>query len=121
MPWIAYVATCSAHAYWLDSGEFVAVSVRLDISHPPGHPLSALYGKFWSLLPIGALPLRVAVGQAAASALACVMACRACLALLRRLDVPEPLACAEAATPKISALAAIVVRIFFISSKRLRG
>lgn len=83
-PFIAYVLTCSAHAYWLDSGEFVAAAVRLDIAHPPGHPLTQLYGKAWSLVPLGPLPLRVAIGQAFATALACALSCVACAAVLRR-------------------------------------
>jgi hypothetical protein len=87
VPWIAYVFTCSAHAYWLDSGEFVAAAVRLDIAHPPGHPLTALYGKAWSLVPLGPLPLRIAIGQAFATALACVLACLASEAILRRQGV----------------------------------
>lgn len=89
VPWIAYVLSCSAHAYWLDSGEFVAATVRLDISHPPGHPLTELYGKAFSLLPLGSLPFRVAIGQAFASALACALACRASAHVLNLQRVPR--------------------------------
>jgi Protein of unknown function (DUF2723) len=91
VPFIAYVLTCSAHAYWLDSGEFVAAAVRLDIAHPPGHPLTQLYGKAWSLLPLGPLPLRVALGQAFATALACALQCLACAAVLRRTGLAPAL------------------------------
>jgi hypothetical protein len=91
VPWIAYVLSCSAHAYWLDSGEFVAAAVRLDISHPPGHPLTELYGKAVTLLPFGSLPFRVAIGQAFATALACVFACRATAAVLKLQGVPNVL------------------------------
>jgi hypothetical protein len=89
VPWIAYVLSASGHAYWLDSGEFVAASVRLDIAHPPGHPLTELYGKLFTLLPIGSLPLRVAVGQAAATAIACAILCRATAAVLKLQAVRE--------------------------------
>jgi Protein of unknown function (DUF2723) len=89
VPWIAYVLSSSGHGYWLDSGEFVAAAVRLDISHPPGHPLTELYGKAFTLLPLGSLPLRVAIGQAFATALACVFACRATGAVLKLQGVPE--------------------------------
>jgi hypothetical protein len=88
VPCIAYIITASAYAYWLDSGEFVAAAVQLDIAHPPGHPLSALYGKLMSLLPIGSLSFRVALGQALATAAASALHCRANAAALRgmRLD-----------------------------------
>jgi hypothetical protein len=88
VPCIAYIVTASAYAYWLDSGEFVAAAVQLDIAHPPGHPLSALYGKLLSLVPLGSLSFRVALGQAIATALACALCCRANAAALRgmRLD-----------------------------------
>jgi hypothetical protein len=89
VPWIAYVLSCSGHAYWLDSGEFVAASVRLDISHPPGHPLTELYGKAFSFLPFGSLPLRIAIGQAFATALACVFVCLASAQVLALQRVPE--------------------------------
>ena len=83
--------SCSGQSYWLDSGEFVAAAVRLDISHPPGHPLTELYGKLFTLIPIGSLPFRVAAGQACATALACVFQCRATAAVLERQGVAPPL------------------------------
>lgn len=88
VPCIAYILTASGYAYWLDSGEFVAAAVQLDIAHPPGHPLSALYGKLLSLLPLGSLSFRVALGQCLATAAASALHCRANAALLRglRLD-----------------------------------
>jgi hypothetical protein len=86
---VAYVVTLSGYAYWLDSGEFVAAAVQLDIAHPPGHPLSALFGSALCLLPLGSLSFRVALGQALASALASVLVCRASAAALRCMDLPE--------------------------------
>jgi hypothetical protein len=80
LPLAAYLCTLSGHGYWLDGGEFVAAAVNLDIAHPPGHPLAALYGKLWSLLPLGPLPYRVALGQAVAGALAAGLLFRACRA-----------------------------------------
>lgn len=70
VPLVAYLATASGHGYWLDAGEFVAASQQLDIAHPPGHPLTALYGKLFALLPLGPLAFRIALGQAVAAALA---------------------------------------------------
>ena len=87
VPCIAYIMTASAYAYWLDSGEFVAAAVQLDIAHPPGHPLSALYGKLFSLVPLGSLSFRVALGQAIATSLACALCCRANAAALRGMQL----------------------------------
>jgi len=87
VPCIAYIMTASAYAYWLDSGEFVAAAVQLDIAHPPGHPLSALYGKLLSLIPLGSLSFRVAIGQAIATAVACALCCRANAAALRGMQL----------------------------------
>lgn len=89
MPCIAYIITASGHAYWLDSGELVAASVLLDISHPPGHPLSALYGKLVSLLPFGSLSFRVALGQAFATAAAGAAHCCANAAALRGMRLGD--------------------------------
>lgn len=87
VPCIAYIITASAYAYWLDSGEFVAAAVSLDIAHPPGHPLSALYGKLLSLVPVGSLSFRVALGQALATAAAALLHCRANAAALRGMSL----------------------------------
>jgi hypothetical protein len=72
VPLLFYVATASAHGYWLDGGEFVAASVELGIAHPPGHPLAALLGRLFALLPVGPLAFRVALASAAMAAAACV-------------------------------------------------
>jgi hypothetical protein len=81
-PWLAgivplciYVWTTGANSYWLDSGEFTATSVYLDIAHPPGHPITALWGRLFTLLPLGPLPFRVAFGQGVAAALALAFSC----------------------------------------------
>jgi hypothetical protein len=70
VPLVTYLGTASLASYWLDSGEFVAGAVWLDIVHPPGHPLAALWSKAMTLLPLGSLAARVAWGQAFAAALA---------------------------------------------------
>jgi hypothetical protein len=70
LPLLIYVWTAAGHGYWLDSAEFTAAATQLDISHPPGHPLFALWSKPFTWLPIGPLPFRVAVGQAVAAAIA---------------------------------------------------
>jgi hypothetical protein len=70
LPLAYYLATASAHGYWLDGGEFVAVARDLSISHPPGHPLNAIVGAFFALLPVGPLAYRVAVSSAVAASVA---------------------------------------------------
>lgn len=70
VPFAAYLATASAHDYWLDGGELTAQAIHLDIAHPPGHPLAGLLGKLFTLIPLGPLSVRVALAQAACAALA---------------------------------------------------
>ncbi len=77
VPLALYVATAGGESYWLDSPEFVAAAIDLDIPHPPGHPLASLWGKLFTLLPFGPLPFRVALSQAFASAVALACAQRA--------------------------------------------
>ncbi len=77
LPFALYVFTAGGESYWLDSPEFVAAAIDLDIPHPPGHPLASLWGKLFSLLPVGPLPFRVALSQAFATAVALACAQRA--------------------------------------------
>ena len=72
-PLLAYLSTVGGSGYLLDAGELVAASVALDIAHPPGEPLSALYGKLLCFLPLGSLSFRVALGQALAASAACAL------------------------------------------------
>lgn len=77
LPFALYAFSAGGTAYWLDSAEFTAAAIDLDIPHPPGHPLASLWGKLFTLLPLGPLPFRVALGQAVACALALACAQRA--------------------------------------------
>lgn len=70
VPLVAFIATASVHDYWLDGGELTAQAVNLDIAHPPGHPMAGLLGKLMTLIPLGPLTLRVALGQALCAAVA---------------------------------------------------
>ncbi|MFM2416135.1 MAG: hypothetical protein RL385_858 [Pseudomonadota bacterium] len=72
-PFLVFTWSASGVPYWLDSGEFTAAAVDLDISHPPGHPVAALWSGFFCLLPVGSLAFRVSLSQAVAGA------CCACL------------------------------------------
>src|SRR5205823_4027449 len=65
-----YVACAVPTLYWLDSSEFAAAAWTLGNAHPPGHPLAALWGRLLVMLPLGSIGFRVAIGQAAAGALA---------------------------------------------------
>ncbi|HMJ71697.1 MAG TPA: DUF2723 domain-containing protein [Cyclobacteriaceae bacterium] len=47
--WITFEETAS---YW-DCGEFIAVSYKLEVSHPPGAPLFMLVGRVFSFLAMG--------------------------------------------------------------------
>ncbi len=47
--WITMERTAS---YW-DCGEFIAVSYKLEVPHPPGAPLFLLIGRLFSFLALG--------------------------------------------------------------------
>jgi hypothetical protein len=80
-----YALACAPAAYLLDSGELAAAAFGLGIAHPPGEPLAALWGKLFSLLPLGSVAFRVALGQAAAGALAVMLLFRLALRSFSRL------------------------------------
>lgn len=70
VPFVLYAFTAGGHSFWLDSAEFTAAAVDLDIAHPPGHPVASLWGRAFALLPVGPLPYRAAVAQGLAAAIA---------------------------------------------------
>jgi hypothetical protein len=76
-----YALACAPTPYLLDSGELAAAAFGLGIAHPPGEPLAALWGKLFSLLPVGSVAFRVGLGQAVAGALAAVLLFRLALAV----------------------------------------
>ncbi|QQR90742.1 MAG: DUF2723 domain-containing protein [Myxococcales bacterium] len=74
LPFVAFLWHASAYGYWLDGAEFVAVSWKLGIAHPPGHPLAALCGNLFRFLPFGPIALRIAWASAFfAAASACFL------------------------------------------------
>jgi len=87
VPLACYLATASPFGYWFDSGEFVAASVELGISHPPGHPLAALVGSVATMVPLGPIPLRIALVSAVLTAFAAGFLFRAIETTLRALGV----------------------------------
>jgi len=91
VPLACYLATASAHGYWLDGGEFVAASVDLGIAHPPGHPLEALVGCLFALVPLGPISLRVALASALCTALAAGFLFAALDKTVRSFGIERPL------------------------------
>ena len=65
---------------WYDSGEMVAATVSLGLSHPSGQVLFHLLGKIFLLIPFGSPAFRLGLMSAACSSLASVLfwtlACR---------------------------------------------
>ena len=50
---IVYWLTMEETASYWDCGEFIAVSYKLEVPHPPGAPLFLLIGRLFSFLAIG--------------------------------------------------------------------
>jgi hypothetical protein len=50
---VTFVITFEETASYWDCGEFIAVSYKLEVSHPPGAPLFMLVGRIFSFLALG--------------------------------------------------------------------
>jgi hypothetical protein len=50
---IVYVLTVERVASFWDSGEFIAIAFKLEVSHPPGAPLYMLVGRLFSFFALG--------------------------------------------------------------------
>ena len=50
---VVYVLTVEPTASYWDCGEFIAVSYKLEVPHPPGAPLFLLIGRLFSFLAMG--------------------------------------------------------------------
>ncbi|HTL58326.1 MAG TPA: DUF2723 domain-containing protein [Candidatus Limnocylindrales bacterium] len=69
--WIAYILTLAPELTLQDSGELAVGSFYAGVPHPPGYPVWTIYTWLWAkLLPFGNIAFRVALGEAAAGALA---------------------------------------------------
>lgn len=66
-----YVYTLCPTVYWDDAGELIAACYTLGIPHPPGHPLYAILGWLFTLLPVGSPAYRVNLMSAFFGALSC--------------------------------------------------
>jgi Protein of unknown function (DUF2723) len=81
-----YVLAAAPAPYLLDSAELAAASFGLGVAHPPGEPVALLWGKLFTLLPLGSVAFRVSLSQAVAAAAAVALVYRAALALVASLD-----------------------------------
>jgi hypothetical protein len=81
-----YLFAAAPAPYLLDSAELAAASFGLGIAHPPGEPLALLWGKLFTLLPLGSVAFRVSLSQAVAGAVAVGLVHRGALALVAALD-----------------------------------
>ncbi len=50
---VTYILTIEETASFWDSGEFIAIAYKLEVSHPPGAPLFMLIGRLFSFLAFG--------------------------------------------------------------------
>ena len=50
---IVYSITVEDTASFWDCGEFIAVSYKLEVPHPPGAPFYLLLGRIFSFLALG--------------------------------------------------------------------
>ena len=50
---LVYMLTVEETASFWDCGEFIAVSYKLEVPHPPGAPLFLLIGRLFSFLALG--------------------------------------------------------------------
>lgn len=83
-----YVYTLCPTVYWDDAGELIAACYTLGIPHPPGHPLYAMLGKLFTLIPIGLPAYRVNLMSAFFGALTCALLFQIVRELARREGIP---------------------------------
>jgi hypothetical protein len=80
LPWVIGATVLAVYGrltaplpYLLDSSELAAAAFGLGLPHPPGEPVAVLWGKLFTLLPLGSVAFRVGLGQAVAGAAAAVL------------------------------------------------
>jgi len=69
----AYVFCAAPTPYLLDSAELATAAFGLGVAHPPGEETTLLAAKLFTLLPLGSVAFKVALSQAAASAIAALL------------------------------------------------
>jgi Tfp pilus assembly protein PilF len=73
LPFVIYLLTLCPTVHWGDSGELITAAYTLGIPHPPGHPLYAIIGKLFTLIPIGSIAWRVNLMSAFFGAVTCFL------------------------------------------------
>jgi Flp pilus assembly protein TadD len=73
LPFFIYLLTLCPTVHWGDSGELITAAYTLGIPHPPGHPLYAIVGKLFTLIPIGSIAYRVNLMSAFFGAVSCYL------------------------------------------------
>ncbi|RJP21312.1 MAG: DUF2723 domain-containing protein [Candidatus Abyssobacteria bacterium SURF_5] len=72
-PFLIYVLTLCPTVHWGDSGELITAAYTLGIPHPPGHPLYAILGKLFTLIPLGSIAYRVNLMSAFFGGISCYL------------------------------------------------
>ena len=71
---VIYLLTVAPATSFWDSGEFIAIANRLQVSHPPGAPFYMLIGRLFSMfVPTAYIALAVNLVSVLASALTVLM------------------------------------------------
>jgi hypothetical protein len=65
-----FALTCLPGVHWHDTGEFAATTWWWSLSHPPSHPLHALWARPFQWLPLGDLAFRANLASGLTLALA---------------------------------------------------
>ena len=87
---IIYVLTVSPTASFWDSGEFIAIANKLEVSHPPGAPFYMLVGRLFSMfVPAAYVALAVNLMSVLSSALTVLLTHLIIVRLVREWQGPD--------------------------------
>ena len=87
---LLYLLTVAPTASFWDSGEFIAIANRLQVSHPPGAPFYMLVGRFFSMfVPAAYVALSVNLVSVVASALTILLTHLIIVRLVREWQGPD--------------------------------
>ena len=87
---VLYLLTVSPTASFWDSGEFIAIANRLQVSHPPGAPFYMLVGRLFSMfVPVAYISLAVNLVSVLASALTILLTHLIIVRIIKEWQTPE--------------------------------